>query len=150
MTVYYLDSSAWVKRYVSETGSSFVSQLFSRDERLASSTLGLVEITATLARKRKAGALQETELFLLLQRSRGDWQRFYQVPLLSAVVDSALEFARNDALRGADALHLASAVLLKTFLSQQGKELAWVGSDAELNTAAQRLGLSVLNPHEKA
>ena len=70
MTVYYLDSSAWVKRYVFEVGSDFVGNLFSRKESLACSALGLVEITATLARKRKAGDLGEAELGLLIARSR--------------------------------------------------------------------------------
>jgi len=146
MTVYYLDSSAWVKRYVFEVGSDFVGNLFSRKDSLACSALGLVEITATLARKRKAGDLGEADLVLLIARSRKDWEGFYQIPLFSAVVDSALSLARTEALRGADALHLGSALLLATFLDERQSELVFVGSDRDLNAAAGRLGLTVVDP----
>jgi uncharacterized protein len=80
MTVYYLDSSAWVKRYVSEIGSAFVTKLFSDNESLGCSTLGLVDITATLARKRKSGDLRETDLVLLAEQSRHDWGRLLSGP----------------------------------------------------------------------
>ena len=36
MTVYYLDASAWVKRYCAEAGSSWVQALFAREAALAS------------------------------------------------------------------------------------------------------------------
>jgi predicted nucleic acid-binding protein len=49
MTVYYVDSSVWVKRYYEETGTSRAQELFSGEHVLACSTLGLVEVAATLA-----------------------------------------------------------------------------------------------------
>jgi predicted nucleic acid-binding protein len=71
---------------------------------------------------------------------------FYQVPMLASVIDSALSLARKEALRGADALHLASAVLLAAFLEERRNDLVFVGSDRELNALAERLGLSVIDP----
>ncbi len=150
MTVYYLDSSVWVKRYVSERGSRFATDLFSRNESLACSTLGLVEIVATIARKRKAGDLREPDWVLVTGRLRQDWERFYQVPLSAAVIDSAVHVAEKEALRGSDALHLASANLLTTFLHERGNHLIFVCSDRELNDAAERLGLSVIDPRDGA
>jgi len=54
---YYLDSSVWVKRHFEEAGSKWIRALFSRAPALGSSTLGIVEITAALSRKNKAGEL---------------------------------------------------------------------------------------------
>jgi hypothetical protein len=54
---YYLDSSAWVKRYFEETGSDWVDSLFEGGHLLSCSTLGLIEVMATAARKRAAGAV---------------------------------------------------------------------------------------------
>ena len=49
---YYLDSSAWMKRYYQEHGSERVAELFDQQETMACATLGVIEIAATLARKR--------------------------------------------------------------------------------------------------
>jgi predicted nucleic acid-binding protein len=51
MSMYYLDSSAWMKRYLFETGSPFVTRVFDNGEHLACSMLGIVEVNATLARR---------------------------------------------------------------------------------------------------
>lgn len=54
MIFYYLDASAWVKRYYWETGTTWVQSLFARGSTVACASLGLVEVMATLARKAKA------------------------------------------------------------------------------------------------
>ncbi len=51
MTVYYLDSSAWVKRYLSEPGSAWVRRLFDGKEPLACCPLGCNEVAAAIARQ---------------------------------------------------------------------------------------------------
>jgi predicted nucleic acid-binding protein len=53
MIFYYLDSSAWVKRYYQESGTTWVQSLFEHNQVLACASLGLVEVMATLARKCK-------------------------------------------------------------------------------------------------
>jgi hypothetical protein len=64
------------------------------------------------------------------------------------VLNSAVTLAQKEALRGMDALHLASAIFLNTV--QNDRDFALVGSDAELNIAARRLGLRVIDPVEEA
>lgn len=54
MIFYYLDASAWVKRYYWETGTTWVQSPFARGSTVACASLGLVEVMATLARKAKA------------------------------------------------------------------------------------------------
>ena len=62
MMLCYLDSSAWVKRYFRELGSGWINQEFAHGILLGSSTLGLIEATATCARKRAAGAIDAVQL----------------------------------------------------------------------------------------
>ncbi len=54
--VYYLDASAWVKRYFAEAGSAWVHSLFSREITLASTVLGYIEVAASLARRSRPGS----------------------------------------------------------------------------------------------
>jgi predicted nucleic acid-binding protein len=58
----YLDASAWVKRYYQETGTPRVQRLFAERETLTCASLGVVEVTATLARKTKAREMSRRQL----------------------------------------------------------------------------------------
>ena len=146
MTVLYFDASAWVKRYYQEDGSRWVTQQFDDGSLIGASTLGLIEVAATFARKRTAGALdasrdRQIEIYLL-----DDWEGMFQVDLTAEAVAQSLNVARTFALRGADCTHLASAVILKERLALQAGEFALVTSDQELKTAALKFGLNVLDP----
>lgn len=55
MARFFFDSSALVKRYIIEKGTPRVLELVEGAERLAASHLALVEVTATIVRRRKAG-----------------------------------------------------------------------------------------------
>ncbi len=59
MIIYYLDASAWVKRYVQEAGTDWILELFGKRPAFASASLGYIEVSATLARKRRAGEIDE-------------------------------------------------------------------------------------------
>ena len=76
MIFYYLDASAWVKRYYWEPGTRWVQELFAQNPTMACAALGLIEVMATLARKRKA---QDIDLLLFAQKVQEleeDWRRF--------------------------------------------------------------------------
>lgn len=113
MIFYYLDASAWVKRYYQETGTNWVQDLFAQNRMIACATLGLIEVMATLARKRKAGGIDLPILEQKIQELEEDWEHFIQVQLTDEAVKVAKELAKELALRGADAVHLASALLLQ-------------------------------------
>ena len=51
MIYYYLDASAWVKRYAKERGAKWMQDIFDQRPLMASASLGFVEVMATLARK---------------------------------------------------------------------------------------------------
>jgi rRNA-processing protein FCF1 len=52
-------------------------------------------------------------------------------------------------LRGADSVHLASALILKEELELEAQEFAFITSDRELKAAAAQAGLLVIHPHQR-
>src|SRR6266511_5640779 len=68
-----------------------------------------VGVTATLARKRKARDIDLLSFEQKVQELEEDWVRFIQIQLTTETMDFAKDLARDIALRGADAVHLASA-----------------------------------------
>jgi hypothetical protein len=62
MMLYYLDSSAWVRRYFEERGTAWLDGLFEQDHLLSCWILGLIEVRATAARKCAAGAIDAAGL----------------------------------------------------------------------------------------
>ena len=148
MTLYYLDASAWVKRYSLEKGSGWVRSLLQQPGLLfACATLGFIEVSAALTRKQKAGEFQSDRWQDLL---RADWDRFLQVELSRAVVETAIQLLEHSPLRGADATHLASSLELRTRLRPATEEFVFVASDRELKQAGHTAGLKVIDPEEQA
>jgi predicted nucleic acid-binding protein len=140
----YLDASAWVKRYVQESGSAEVHRLFQQRERMASSSLGYVEVVAALARR-----VVPNDLAFVNERLKNDWRDMAHVPVAESVMHRAAEFARQYKLRGADAVHLATALELRTSLTSLDEDVVLVASDDTLLHAAEAAGLSVFNPTAK-
>jgi len=69
--------------------------------------------------------------------------------LTAKAVDKAKVLARESALRGADAIHLASGLLLQSRFAQGDDQLIFVTADQELKQAAKVSGLVVLDPNEQ-
>lgn len=149
MIFYYLDASAWVKRYYRETGTTWVQDLFTRNQTIACASLGLIEVMATLARKRKAREIDSSIFQQKSQELTQDWDRFIQIQLTTEVVDIARELAKKEALRGADAVHLASALLLQKHFAEEDDRLVLITSDHELKEVAQSSGVVVIDPDEQ-
>lgn len=141
MSVFYLDTSAWVKRYVQEAGSSWIHRLFNGRERLLCNNLGYVEAVAALSRR-----APESNLDQLISRLQLDWQEMTQLSIDSPQFEQAGHLALQYRLRGADAVHLASVLHLQTILAEVEQSVVLVTSDSELFAAAQTAGLSVEDP----
>jgi predicted nucleic acid-binding protein len=149
LIVYYLDASAWVKRYYQELGSAWVQNMFAHHRLIASASLGVIEVTATLARKAKGREIDPSMLDNKLRELDEDWTRFIQVHMTMDVVDMARQVAQELALRGADAIHLASALLLRQHLENESTQLTFVASDRELKDAAEASHLTLIDPEDQ-
>jgi predicted nucleic acid-binding protein len=146
MTLYYLDASAWVKRYQQEQGTEWVEQLLRSNAYIACSVLGVVEVSAVLGRRVRGGGLMEqSTLQSLVTIVQIDWQRFLQIDIHSPVIDQSFAIIENYYLRGADAVHLASALSLVHYCLLSDTVIV-AASDEELLGAASEAGLNVINP----
>lgn len=146
MTIFYVDSSAWLKRYFDEPGTGWMIRLFEREERLTSSLLGYVEAASALARQQTSRKLEGSKLTELRKRLEADWADMGGLPLTSELAGQAVTVAREYRLRGADAVHLAKALNLKDSLKGSSDSVRLVASDRELLEAALRAGLDVDDP----
>jgi len=149
MIFYYLDASAWVKCYHQEPGTAWARELLAQKPLLACASIGVVEVTATLARKQKNHAFSRSALEEKLQDLAGHWESFIQIHLLPEAVEPAQISAHTLALRGADAVHLASVLILQQRFADVHDQMIFVASDRELKAAAQTSGLVVIDPAEQ-
>lgn len=148
MIIYYLDASAWVKRYYHETGTAWMQGLFFQNPVMACATLGFIEVVATLARKKKAEEIDTMQHEQKHSELESDWENFIQIQVANKVSQRATTLANNHALRGADAIHLASALHLHGLFSNTEHQLIFVTSDLELKEAAQASDLTVIDPND--
>ncbi len=112
MTTIYLDTSALVKLYVVEAGREVTFQAVEDAEGLATSTVAYAEARAAFARKVRIGDLSEAGHRQAISDLDADWRGFVRISVSNLVAHSAGGMAGRYALRGFDAIHLASASLL--------------------------------------
>lgn len=92
MVAYFLDSSALLKRYISETGSSWIQSLTaeSAGHLVIVAQITWVEIHSALARRQREGSLNVNQVNQILQAFRYEFDTQYQkVGLLPAVMQMA-------------------------------------------------------------
>lgn len=146
MPIYFVDSSALVKRYRSEPGSRYLAYLLDNAPRLIASRLTKVEVTAALVRRAR-GSNQPIEILhgALAALETELRNSFELIELDDPLMEQAAALARKYALRGADAVQLACLLLARR--DDPNNELLLVSADDELNAAAKAEGMQVENPN---
>ena len=104
----YLDTSSLVKLYVEEVGSDDVRDLVAQAAVVATSIVAYPETRAVLARLRRSGDVMAARFVAAKRGFEAQWPAFLTLEVTSALSREAGEFAERYALRGFDALHLAS------------------------------------------
>lgn len=151
MAVYVMDSSAVVKRYVRERGTTWMRGLTDplAGHMLYIASITGVEVVAALTRQARQGALTPTDAARALTQFRQDFGHQYQrVDLTLPLVAQAMDLAATHALRGYDAVQCAVAVTLHQARQAHGMPvLTLVSADIALNTAAAAEGVLVVDPN---
>jgi predicted nucleic acid-binding protein len=147
---FFLDASAWIKRFHEEPGTDVVDRLvdalLAAPKRIAISPLGLAEVSAALNRHKNEGRLpsslvQQAIARLLLEASAMDVQ-----PLSEAIVMESLPHISKHNVNASDALYLHQVILLKNLLHRVDHDVMLVASDRRLVRAATVEGITVLDP----
>ena len=139
--ILYLDTSALVKLYVREAGTTALRSLAAKAGALATSVVAYAETRAAFARLKHSGVSSDTAHHQRLQQLDRDWDALVRVELTPDVLRSAGDLAEIYHLRGFDSIHLASALWLKTRVSEP---VDFAVFDQRLGTAASKAGLTVV------
>jgi uncharacterized protein len=112
MALVYFDSSALVKLVVEEAGSQLAAELWDGCDAALASRLAYPEVRAALAAAGRNRDLEDDDLRAAEEAWENFWAATRPVELTPAVEHRAGQLARDHALRGADAVHLASALAI--------------------------------------
>ena len=109
--------------------------------------LAQIELVATVARRARAGDLCDADASAVLAAIDGEFQaRFDVIELGGAVMNRAESVVRTHALRAADGMQLASALV---GLGGGAAAGGFVSSEHALNAAAETEGLRVIDPQAR-
>lgn len=138
--ILYCDTSALIKRYVEEDRSGEVDRLWDEAAEVVTSTVAFAETMATFRRKYREGVFSEIVYVQTIAEFKNEYPRLILVPVSSELNRIIEELLLRHPLRGFDAIHLASALLI-----HEGSQLAtrFACFDHVLNKAAEEQGLHV-------
>lgn len=140
---YYLDSSALIKRYVAELGSTFIDKLFDDNASFFfASFLTYAEVNATLARLCRMGFISSTNKMESLKNFEKDWRGLSIVAYSDVIRETIPALTDRFPLSGADSIQLACAASLK----KHAGDFTFLTSDQRLLNAANDFGLKAIDP----
>jgi predicted nucleic acid-binding protein len=151
VAAFFLDTSALVKRYVSEIGTSWVNSLLNpgAGNAIYLARIAGVELVAAITRRSQGGSISVTGAAAALAQFRLEFAgRFHIVALTPRLIAAAMTLAETHALRAYDAVQLAAALTVDFRRRSQGlPRLILVSADSELNAAALAEGVAVEDPN---
>ena len=136
----YLDTSAFIKRYIRETGATALRTHAAQSDLLATAKIAYVEMAAAFARAARIGSLSRSQAARSLARFQNDWPQLHQVVLTEGVANRAALLAWDLGLHGYDAVHLSVALAWQSGL---GEAVIFATYDQQLWNAAQQSGVMV-------
>ncbi|MBI5442145.1 MAG: type II toxin-antitoxin system VapC family toxin [Deltaproteobacteria bacterium] len=139
--ILYCDTSAVVKRYVREDHSDEVRKAWRAATRVATSEVAFAETVAAVARRWRLGDLTGEAHGKLRERFLLDFRTLVRVPVSDELNRRIVELVLAHPLRGFDAIHLSSALLLK---EQVRAPVVFACFDGDLASVAQAAGLDLL------
>jgi predicted nucleic acid-binding protein len=142
----YLDTSALVKLYVEEEGSPLVRKAVDEAETVATSILAYVEARAAFARRQREKTISLLNYRRVIRNLESDWGRYLILQATDVLIRRAGKLAEAHNLRAYDAIHLASAIILRQRLADTLSFASW---DSQLQTAARREGLDLVHIRQR-
>ena len=136
--ILYCDTSALVKRYVQEDNTDKVDSLWQTASEVATSTVAFAEAVAALRRKEREKVLSRRGYRLAVNTLTEEYQSFILIELSAQLNRVVLRLVEKYPLRGFDAIHLASILILN---KEAGMEVLFACFDQKLNQAAKKEGL---------
>lgn len=131
----FFDSSAFVKRYVSETGTEAVLTWCDQATEIGLSAIALPEIISAFCRLRRDERINDTQYRQLKSMLLADIEDAAVCDVTPAVLAQSIKSLEKNVLRGMDAIHVGSAVVLQADV--------FISADQRQRDAAASAGLRV-------
>ena len=157
MTFYYFDTSALVKYYVTEPGSTWIRQIIEEQDSKNDSLRHLillaeitrVEVAAGLAAIERAGRIRRSKRNREYRRFTSHFtHRYAVIPLKTGDFEAAAGLTQDHPLKAYDAVQLAVALRHHQALASHGFSLAFGSGEEGVVTAAEAEGLLIDNPFD--
>lgn len=155
MPNFFFDSSALVKRYVTETGTAWVQGI---TDPVGLHTIYIARITgaevvAAFHRGARIGSVTAADAAKVITHFTHDFSVLYSVLEIKAdIIMDAMRLVGTYPLKAYDAVQLAAALTINEEIKSLGlpslpaPSLTMVSADRQLNTAARAEGLTIDNP----
>jgi hypothetical protein len=151
VAVHFFDSSAIVKRYVSEMGTGWVISVTdpAAGNRIYVARITGVEVVSAITRQARSGSLSATDAASAIAQFRHDFaNQYHAVEITPALIARAVVLAETHALRGYDAVKLAAALAVnEQRLVMAMSALSVVSAGVAVNAVAAAEGLAVDDPN---
>lgn len=139
--ILYLDTSALLRKYFKEPGSNEIISKWKEATGIVTSSVAYAEAMAAFYRKKREIDLNGTIFGTILNSFHSDWPSFIRVEVTDDLNESIDKIVANYALRGFDAIHLASALIIHEKASE---DFLFACFDKMLVQAAEMEGLKTL------
>jgi predicted nucleic acid-binding protein len=135
VAIVYFDASALVKLVIEEEGSELAAALWDGCDVALASRLAYPEVRAALSAARRNRDLTQAAIEVARRTFETFWASIRAVELTEHVAGMSGDLAEQLGLRGADAVHLASALVV------HDDDLVFAAWDRRLHAGAQAAGL---------
>jgi hypothetical protein len=143
---YFLESTAFAKLFVQESGTDTLIRLMEsvEDNRKLIAASAPLEVYAAIRRRERAGDITTADAAAVFEILRIEAARMVQEPLNPAVLESARQLLDRTKLRWTDALQLGAALVAREMF--RGTEIIFVSVSPQLLETARAEGFQVLDP----
>ncbi len=131
----FFDSSAFVKRYIHESGTDRVLDWCDKATEIGLASIILPEIISAFCRLRRESIISEVQYRQLKSLLFADIEDAALCDLAPTVLAQTISALENNKLRAMDAIHIASAVIMKADI--------FISADKRQCEAAVQAGLRV-------
>jgi predicted nucleic acid-binding protein len=136
----YFDTSSLLKFIIKEIGSEENLNIWNFSDEKVCSQLTRTEMHSALMRKVREGSISASAMRARLDAMDKLFADVVLVDITSEVIDASCELVKELPLKSADAIHLATALMVRADL--------FSSSDKKLCAAASESGIAVTDPTE--
>jgi len=142
MSILFFDTSALVKRYYEEPGTTHVDRLIEGEDTVAISSLSIIETVSAFRRKHNQEKITEAKMNQLLGKFFDEaLTDFVMLPMDEALMQHSIDLVLENDLRTLDSLQLSTALSLP-----EENDVVFISADKELVSTAEQRGITTINP----